>query len=90
MLLQGMAYLHGTDLRSHGNLKSTNCVVDSRFVVKITDFGLHYFRHNPEFAEEENAYRSYHSEWALKRLIITLLCYYLSHHHVIVLLPLLR
>ena len=71
-----MAYLHGTDLRSHGNLKSTNCVVDSRFVVKITDFGLHYFRHNPEFAEEENAYRSYHSEWALKRLIITLLRYY--------------
>ena len=63
-----MAYLHGTDLRSHGNLKSTNCVVDSRFVVKITDFGLHYFRQSPEFAEDENAYRSYHSECVVNRI----------------------
>lgn len=42
--LQGMTYLHSTEIRSHGNLKSTNCVVDSRFVVKITDFGLHHLR----------------------------------------------
>lgn len=36
-----MSYLHSTDLRSHGSLKSSNCVIDSRWVVKITDFGLH-------------------------------------------------
>ncbi|GFO42895.1 guanylate cyclase [Plakobranchus ocellatus] len=43
-IVRGMAYLHSSEVRSHGNLKSTNCVVDSRFVVKITDFGLHQLR----------------------------------------------
>ncbi|XP_070183717.1 atrial natriuretic peptide receptor 2-like, partial [Littorina saxatilis] len=69
-IVRGMAYLHGTDLRSHGNLKSTNCVVDSRFVVKITDFGLHYFRFNPELTEEENNYSSYHKKlWTAPELL---------------------
>ncbi|CAN7983100.1 unnamed protein product, partial [Ixodes hexagonus] len=43
-IVKGMAYLHGSVLHSHGNLKSSNCVVDSRFVLKITDFGLHCLR----------------------------------------------
>ena len=50
--IQGMAYLHGSEVRSHGNLKSTNCVVDGRFVLKITDFGLHSLRGNREEVEE--------------------------------------
>ena len=56
-----MAYIHNTDIRSHGNLKSTNCVVDSRFVVKMTDFGLHYFREKEEEIREES-YAQYRSE----------------------------
>ncbi|GFO01840.1 guanylate cyclase [Plakobranchus ocellatus] len=47
-IVRGMTYLHGTDIKSHGHLKSSNCVVDSRFVVKITDFGLHYFKEKEE------------------------------------------
>ncbi|XP_076164769.1 atrial natriuretic peptide receptor 1 isoform X1 [Ptiloglossa arizonensis] len=43
-IVRGMAYLHASELKSHGNLKSSNCVVDSRFVLKITDFGLHELR----------------------------------------------
>lgn len=31
-------------LRSHGYLKPSNCVIDSRFVLKITDFGLQSLR----------------------------------------------
>ncbi|OXA44046.1 Atrial natriuretic peptide receptor 2 [Folsomia candida] len=43
-IVKAMHYLHGSDIRSHGNLKSSNCVVDSRFVLKVTDFGLHSLR----------------------------------------------
>lgn len=37
-IAKGMSYLH-SKTEIHGRLKSTNCVVDSRMVVKITDFG---------------------------------------------------
>uniref|UniRef100_A0A6M2DX41 Guanylate cyclase n=1 Tax=Xenopsylla cheopis TaxID=163159 RepID=A0A6M2DX41_XENCH len=45
-IVRGMCYLHNSDIKSHGSLKSSNCVVDSRFVLKITDFGLRALR-NP-------------------------------------------
>ncbi|XP_063288388.1 retinal guanylyl cyclase 2-like isoform X1 [Pelobates fuscus] len=38
-LIKGMRYLHHRDF-PHGRLKSRNCVVDGRFVLKITDYGL--------------------------------------------------
>lgn len=41
--VQGMSYLHASDIQVHGRLKSTNCVVDNRMVVKITDFGCNAF-----------------------------------------------
>ncbi|KJH46342.1 hypothetical protein DICVIV_07584 [Dictyocaulus viviparus] len=40
-LVKGLYFLHNSEIRSHGRLKSSNCVVDSRFVLKVTDFGLH-------------------------------------------------
>ncbi|CAG6006294.1 retinal guanylyl cyclase 2 isoform 1-T3 [Menidia menidia] len=38
-LIKGMKYLHHRDF-PHGRLKSRNCVVDGRFVLKITDYGF--------------------------------------------------
>ncbi|XP_068162241.1 guanylyl cyclase C [Antennarius striatus] len=42
-MAKGMSYLHASDIQVHGRLKSTNCVVDNRMVVKITDFGCNSF-----------------------------------------------
>lgn len=54
-----MQFLHSTDIHSHGQLKSSNCVVDSRFVLKLTDFGLHELRKIVKTDEEEDDDNSY-------------------------------
>jgi len=51
-----MAYLHNSDIKSHGRLKSTNCVVDNRFVLKITDFGIHQLRASDIQQDDEHAH----------------------------------
>lgn len=38
-----MRYLHMSLVRVHGWLSSRNCIVDARWVLKITDFGLTTF-----------------------------------------------
>ncbi|XP_038134711.1 retinal guanylyl cyclase 1 [Cyprinodon tularosa] len=38
-LTRGMKYLHHRNI-IHGRLKSRNCVVDGRFVLKVTDYGF--------------------------------------------------
>ncbi|KAI9562448.1 hypothetical protein GHT06_009881 [Daphnia sinensis] len=43
-LAKGMLYIHSSDLRCHGNLKSANCLLDSNWTLKIWDFGLHKLR----------------------------------------------
>jgi serine/threonine protein kinase len=43
-IVEGMSFIHESSLDFHGRLKSTNCVVDSRLVVKLTDFGLRTIR----------------------------------------------
>ena len=35
-----MRYLHSSLVRVHGFLNSFNCVIDARWVLKITDYGL--------------------------------------------------
>ncbi|XP_055387784.1 atrial natriuretic peptide receptor 1 [Condylostylus longicornis] len=66
-IVRGMHFLHCSEIRSHGNLKSSNCVVDSRFVLKICDFGLHQLRKASIEDDEENC-NSY-AYW--KRLLWT-------------------
>ena len=60
-----MHYLHNSVIGTHGNLKSSNCVVDSRFVLKITDFGLHSFREpdRPYENDEDDCFKYYQSKY---------------------------
>ncbi|XP_022248664.1 atrial natriuretic peptide receptor 1-like [Limulus polyphemus] len=39
-IVEGMSFIHDSSISYHGKLKSSNCVIDGHFVVKLTDFGL--------------------------------------------------
>ncbi|XP_059175797.1 atrial natriuretic peptide receptor 1-like [Physella acuta] len=43
-VVKGMMYIHQSVISYHGRLTSANCVVDGKFSVKVTDFGLPSFR----------------------------------------------
>lgn len=58
-LVNGMNYLHRSAIKSHGALKSSNCLVDSRFGLKIGDFGLHFLTQydtDTDIANEDTDY----------------------------------
>lgn len=40
-ILAGLLYLHSSPIAFHGRLKSSNCLVSARFVVKLSDYGPH-------------------------------------------------
>ncbi|XP_037933225.1 guanylate cyclase 32E [Teleopsis dalmanni] len=47
-IIRGVIYLHESPIRFHGSLCTSNCLVDSRWVVKLTDFGLFAFKKGSE------------------------------------------
>ncbi len=54
-----MQHIHNSSIGSHGNLKSSNCVVDSRFICKITDFGLATLRSNTNKGSPNGVIKDY-------------------------------
>ena len=54
-----MSFLHAGEVQVHGRLKSSNCVVDNRFILKITDFGLPSFHKTAKLGStRENTLRN--------------------------------
>ena len=57
-----MAYLQSTDIKSHGDLKSSKCLVDSHWMLKIADYGLNTFK--------EKQTKTYPSELEVKEFVV--------------------
>ncbi|KAK8383739.1 hypothetical protein O3P69_015888 [Scylla paramamosain] len=47
-LIKAMTFLHDSEIVSHGRLRSSNCLVDSRWVLQVSDYGLHEFQATAE------------------------------------------
>ncbi|WAR01722.1 ANPRA-like protein [Mya arenaria] len=50
---KGLELLHKSAIHFHGNLRSTNCVVDSRWTCKLTDFGVPTIREMEKVAAQQ-------------------------------------
>ncbi|XP_071577574.1 guanylate cyclase 32E [Temnothorax nylanderi] len=58
-IIRGMIYLHESVIKYHGSLSTSNCLVDSRWVVKLADFGLHEFNRDAE-CDPSDVIKKYH------------------------------
>ncbi|KYN34878.1 Atrial natriuretic peptide receptor 1 [Trachymyrmex septentrionalis] len=55
-IVKGMSYLHASEVSAHGKLRSCNCLIDGRFVLKISDFGLKTLTTPSELIMDESYY----------------------------------
>ena len=66
-----MCFLHQTVLVSHGRLRSSTCLVDNRWVVKVSSYGLRCLRKNYDLLPNaENEYKFYRNKlWTAPELL---------------------
>eukprot|EP01135_Chromosphaera_perkinsii_P001958 Nk52_evm5s215 gene=Nk52_evmTU5s215 len=55
-LAKGMQYIHSSFFETHGSLKSSNCLIDGRWTLRIADFGYYSFRDGEQQSEEVTDY----------------------------------
>ncbi|XP_067322372.1 guanylate cyclase 2G-like [Anolis sagrei] len=61
-IVNGMIFLHNSPLKSHGNLKPTNCLVDTRMQVKLCGYGLWELKYGTKsriITEKETEYADF-------------------------------
>ena len=54
-----MAYIHQSTLGYHGHLRSSCCVVDSRWQIKLTSLGLHFLTMQDRSKKDMAEYQKY-------------------------------
>ena len=68
--IQGAAYLHTSALGSHGHIRSSSCLVDSRWQIKLTSFGLHFLKREDRGLQEIGEYQKYKKQlWTAPELL---------------------
>ncbi|KAH8385138.1 hypothetical protein KR200_009794 [Drosophila serrata] len=78
-LVRGMRYLHTSPLRVHGALTSRNCVVDARWVLKITDYGLSSFYESQGLPPMPRSAKEL--LWTAPELLRSMKHHQQQHHH---------
>jgi len=56
--MQGLSFIHRSLLGSHGRLKTSNCLISSRWILKINGFGVHSLRSATAYESENEQYSS--------------------------------
>ena len=56
---QGLQYIHGTNIGSHGHLRSSTCLIDSRWQIKLTSIGLSFLKDGESTDSEKGDYQIY-------------------------------
>ncbi|XP_047465708.1 guanylate cyclase 2G [Mugil cephalus] len=54
-IVNGMEFIHKSNLKFHGNLKPSTCLVDSRLQIKLSGFGLWEFKYGNRNKIMENS-----------------------------------
>ena len=67
ILLQGMRFLHSSVIESHGYLKSSNCVINNHFSLKIADFSRTIFMSDMDRLSKATEEARNEREWERSR-----------------------
>ena len=67
---QGMRYIHRSSLKCHGNLKSSACLVDSRWTVKLSGFGLQSLTRNKTAVKVEDESKYAELIWTAPEILM--------------------
>jgi guanylate cyclase len=64
-----LSFLHQTVIGSHGRLKSSNCLIDSRWILKIADYGLRAFKQSMQPLRTDTENDSRNLMWTAPELL---------------------
>ncbi|EGT33280.1 hypothetical protein CAEBREN_24032 [Caenorhabditis brenneri] len=68
-ILAGLEYLHSSPIGCHGRLKSTNCLIDGRWMIRLSSFGLREMRAEEMTEREEDVQAGKDDLWTAPELL---------------------
>eukprot|EP00081_Caenorhabditis_elegans_P014960 NP_494468.2 Receptor-type guanylate cyclase gcy-15 [Caenorhabditis elegans] len=68
-IIAGLEYLHSSPVGCHGRLKSTNCLIDARWMVRLSSFGLRELRGEETWQQEDDVQEGKDQLWTSPELL---------------------